>query len=150
MLCSKRIPQQRDTNQKNKYSQDNNNKHDKESHLLYFLIFSEVQKREELKVTCSAAKEYHNKQMPTKDTNTLRMMIIKMTKSHTCFNISFLMWYRRGRNLNDMFCSKRIPQQKDTNQRSKYSQDNNNKNDKESHLLYSLIFSEVQKKEELK
>ena len=40
--------------------------------------------------------------------------------------------YRRGRNLNDMLCSQRIPQQKDTNQRNKYSQDVNNKSEKES------------------
>ena len=73
-----------------------------------------------------------------------------MTNSHTCFILSFLVRYRRGKNLNDMLCSKRIPQQKDTNQRNKYSQDDNNKNDKEPHLLYSLIFSEVQKREELK
>ena len=100
MLCSKRIPQQKNTNQRNKYSWDNNNKNDKESHLLYSLIF--------------------------------------------------LVRYRRGKNSNDMLCSKRIPQQKDTIQRNKYSQDENNKNDKESHLLYSLNFSEVQKREELK
>ena len=39
---------------------------------------------------------------------------------------------RRGRNLNDMLCSKRTPQQKHTNQRNKYSQDVNNKSEKES------------------
>ena len=31
MLCSKRISQQKDTNQRNKYSRDDNNKNDKES-----------------------------------------------------------------------------------------------------------------------
>ena len=90
-------------------------------------------------MTCSAAKEYHNKKIPTKETNTLRMIIIKMTKSHTCLILSFLVRYRIGRNLNDMLYSKRIPQQKDTNKRNKYSQDDSNKNDKELHLLYSLI-----------
>ena len=39
---------------------------------------------------------------------------------------------REGENLNDMLCSKRIPQQKDTNQRNEYSQDINNKSEKES------------------
>ena len=43
-----------------------------------------------------------------------------------------LVSYRRDRNLNDMLCSKRIPQQKDTNQRNKYSRDDNNRNNKES------------------
>ena len=43
-----------------------------------------------------------------------------------------LLSYRRGRNLNDMLCSKIIPQQKNTNQKNKYSRDDNNKNDKES------------------
>ena len=43
-----------------------------------------------------------------------------------------LVSYRRGRNLNDMLYSKRIQQQKDTNQRNKYSQDVNNKSEKES------------------
>ena len=43
-----------------------------------------------------------------------------------------LVSYRRGRNLNDMLCSKRIPQQKDTNKRNKYSRDVNNKSEKES------------------
>ena len=43
-----------------------------------------------------------------------------------------LVSYKRGRNLNDKLCSKRIPQQKDTNQRNKCSQDVNNKSEKES------------------
>ena len=78
-------------------------------------------------MTCSAAKEYHNKKITTKETNTLGTIIVKMTKSHTCFTLSFLVRYRRGRNLNDMICGKRIPQQKDTNQRNKYSRDDNSR-----------------------
>ena len=53
-------------------------------------------------------------------------------KCSEVFENTPLVSYRRGRNLNDMLCSKRIPQQKDTNQRSKYSQDVNNKSEKES------------------
>ena len=33
-------------------------------------------------MTCSAAKEYHNKKIPTKETNTPGTIIIKTTKSH--------------------------------------------------------------------
>ena len=33
-------------------------------------------------MTCFAAKEYHNKKIPTKETNTLRTLIIKAKKSH--------------------------------------------------------------------
>ena len=53
-------------------------------------------------------------------------------KCSEVFKNTALASYRRGRNLNDMLCSKRIPQQKDTNQRNKYSQDVNNKSEKES------------------
>ena len=53
-------------------------------------------------------------------------------KCSEVFKNTPLVSYRRGRNLNDMLCSKRIPQQKDTNQRNKYSRDVNNKSEKES------------------
>ena len=53
-------------------------------------------------------------------------------KCSEVFKNTPLVSYRRGRNLNDMLCSKRIPQQKDTNQRNKYSLDVNNKREKES------------------
>ena len=53
-------------------------------------------------------------------------------KCSEVFKNTPLVSYRRGRNLNDMLCSKRTPQQKDTNQRNKYSQDVNNKSEKES------------------
>ena len=53
-------------------------------------------------------------------------------KCSEVFKNTPLVSYRRGRNLNDMLCSKRIPQQKDTNQRNKYFRDINNKSEKES------------------
>ena len=53
-------------------------------------------------------------------------------KCSEVFKNTPLVSYKRGRNLNDMLCSKRIPQQKDTNQRNKYSQDVDNKSEKES------------------
>ena len=54
-----------------------------------------------------------------------------------------LVSYRRGRNLNDMLCSKRIPQQKDTNQRNKYSQDINNKREKSHNLKQTNVLNVV-------
>ena len=53
-------------------------------------------------------------------------------KCSEVFKNTPLVSYRRVRNLNDMLCSKRIPQQKDTNQRNKYSLDVNDKSEKES------------------
>ena len=53
-------------------------------------------------------------------------------KCSEVFKNTPLVSYRRGKNLNDILCSKRIPQQKNFNLRSKYSRDDNNKNDKES------------------
>ena len=53
-------------------------------------------------------------------------------KCSEVFKNTPLVSYRRGKNLNDMLCNKRIPQQKDTNQRNKYSRDINNKSEKES------------------
>ena len=53
-------------------------------------------------------------------------------KCSEVFENTPLVRYRRGRNLNDMLCSKRIPQQKDTNQRNEYSRDVNDKSKKES------------------
>ena len=53
-------------------------------------------------------------------------------KCSEVFKNTPLVNYRRGRNLNDMLCGKIIPQQRNTNQRNKYSRDDNNKNNKES------------------
>ena len=53
-------------------------------------------------------------------------------KCSEVFKNTPLMSYRRGRNLNDMLCSNRMPQQKDTNQRNRYSKDVKDKSEKES------------------
>ena len=54
-----------------------------------------------------------------------------------------LVSYWRGRNLNDMLCIKRIPQQKDTNQRNKYSQDVNKKSEKSDNLKQTNVLNVV-------
>ena len=48
-------------------------------------------------MTCSAAKEYHNKKIPTKETNSLRTLIIKAKKSHNqCPECGILLKNEKG------------------------------------------------------
>ena len=62
-------------------------------------------------------------------------------KCSEVFKNTPLVSYRRGRNLNDMLCSKRIPKQKDTNQRNKHSRDI-----KQTNVL-NVVFSSKMKRD---